>query len=539
MSVILRNRILIFFVFCFIQSSQSYATSPVFYSVCKYGTADLKVASNITITNGVATLTAAQTGNIGAGCEIEYNSLRAYIAPNRIGFDSGGTTELEMGAKIKDATSGATGIVRYVEVTSGTWGDGNAAGWIYFEKTTGTFGNNNQINQTKPTSVSNIATVDGTIQGNIGNGNTEFVVKTATGGTPSNQTSTSVTSIHHEYASLADLEAGFTDANHVNNTNLTSANVIVFACCYYDHADYTADSGVQFDFGTTGEDNFVYIYTPTGGAESINNQRHGGSWDGNKYAIADTTFHCLRLTESYLHVDGLQATTNNTSTYNGIILDAYRSYITIKNCIVKNAYYGIQCPSLYSGAAKIYNCVLYGHNYVGIDLYGKSGAISRAINCTVYDSGGDADYHFGIRSSTDYCEAHNCIVVESGHEDFDSDLDSQSNNISSDATASGTGSQTNKTLSDLDFVSTVSESEDLHIESTSCAVDAGTDLSSSYGIWRDIDGNERDATWDIGADEFVSLGPSNIKSINAILGTSIKSVNAVLFGAIKSVNTIE
>ena len=110
--------------------------SPVFYSLSPYGTGDIKTGSpNISITDGVATLTVEQTGNIGVGVCIEYNSLECWIAPNRIGFDSGGTTELLPGTKIEDATSGATGIVRFVEVTSGTWAGGDAAGWIYFDTT--------------------------------------------------------------------------------------------------------------------------------------------------------------------------------------------------------------------------------------------------------------------------------------------------------------------------------------------------------------------------------------------------------------------
>jgi len=110
----------------------SAATTNVFYSVSPFGTGTIETgAGNVAISNGVATTTVAQTGNIGVGVCIEYNSLKAYIAPNRIGFDSG-STEIEPGMKITGASSSATGIVRAIEVT-GAW-DGSAAGWIYFEK---------------------------------------------------------------------------------------------------------------------------------------------------------------------------------------------------------------------------------------------------------------------------------------------------------------------------------------------------------------------------------------------------------------------
>lgn len=55
----------------------------VFYSVCPFGTGDLKTGSpTITISDGVATLSVAQTGNIGQGCRITYGggSSSCYIS---------------------------------------------------------------------------------------------------------------------------------------------------------------------------------------------------------------------------------------------------------------------------------------------------------------------------------------------------------------------------------------------------------------------------------------------------------------------------
>jgi len=56
--------------------------SNVYYSVCKYGTGDIKTGSpTLTISSGVATLSVAQTGNIGQGCRITYDtSSIAYIS---------------------------------------------------------------------------------------------------------------------------------------------------------------------------------------------------------------------------------------------------------------------------------------------------------------------------------------------------------------------------------------------------------------------------------------------------------------------------
>ena len=61
-----------------------------------------------------------------------------------------------------------------------------------------------------------------------------------------------------------------------------------------------------------------------------------------------------------------------------------------------------------------------------------------------------------------------------------------------------------KTLAQIDFVSTVVGSEDLHIDTDSVCRKAGVDLGTTLEVNIDIDGLDRDATgvtWDIGADQ--------------------------------------
>jgi len=285
--------------------------APVFYSVSMYGTGSVETGDGtITISSGVASLSVPQTGNIGVGVEIEYNSLHAYIAPNRIAFTGGGTAELLPDTKIEDNVSGATGIVRFVELTGGTWAGADAAGWIYFEKTTGTFGSSNQINRTKPTSSSDICTTNGSLEGNIGGDNDEFVVKSATGADAANQTETSVTSIHHVWATLSAFEGAFTGGSYINNTSLVSVDVVAHCCFYYDHDNYTADSTVTTInwSGTTDATRKLVIFVPTGNSESVNNQGHSGIWDNEKARlyIATSYQQTLTITEEFVDEIGLQ-----------------------------------------------------------------------------------------------------------------------------------------------------------------------------------------------------------------------------------------
>ena len=98
-----------------------------------------------------------------------------------------------------------------------------------------------------------------------------------------------------------------------------------------------------------------------------------------------------------------------------------------------------------------------------------------------------------------------------------------SNNMSSDTTASGTGSLTSKSASDQ-FESNTEGSEDLHLKSGADAIDAGTDLvTTPTGVNIDIDGRDRDAegdTWDMGADEFVAAGGGAATTVRISIPTS-------------------
>lgn len=488
----------------FIFTANAHASKPVFYSASPVGTShDLKTGTpNITISSGVATLSVAQTGNIGAGCKIVYNSTSCFIAPNRIGFDSGGTAEIEIGDKIQGGTSGATGVVRAVHLVSGTWAGGDAAGYIYFEKTSGAFQDNEQINRLKPSSSTDIGTIDGTIQGNIGNGNTEFVVLTATGGTPADQTSTAVTNIYHEYASLSAWEAGFTDSSHLNTTDLTTDNIIAFACCYYDDDDGTTDSTLTtIDFGTTGADGYVYVFTPSGGAESINSQRNAGTFDTTKYfmQISNSYSYQITINEAYTRIDGIQFDINSVS--NSRAIRIYAADVQVSSCFFKN------CTSNYgtirneADGTIIYNCVFYdcyyailNRDYYHFSLYNSTieGCTNGIENQDTHDNGSVIANCAIFNNTDDVNGAAGLTISYCASDDGDGtnavDWDNESTDWANVFT-----DYTNNDYSLKNYTS------------TGAIIDQGTDLSSN-NIWRDVIGTERGATWDIGAFEYATSG---------------------------------
>ena len=505
-------------------------TNAVFYSVSPFGTGTIETGDGtITITSGVATLSVAQSGNLGAGVCIEYNSLKCWIAPNRIAFTSGGTTELLTGTKIEGGTSEATGIVRAIEVTSGTWAGGDAAGWIYFESTTGTWNSSEQINRTKPTDSSNIATTNGSIEGNIGNGNTEFVVKSATGGAAANQTATSVTSVHHEWAALADFESQFTDGSHINNTSLVSADVVAYACCYYDHANPTTnpdDTVVGINFGTTGLSNYLQIYTPVGGAESINSQRHDGSWDTSKYRLDTTTTETYSIynQENNVRVEGIAAKsyTGKTAIRNSINAGEVwyiNNVLTINTGVSYDSGIATTTGEDDGGNVKlcIFNNIIYGFS-VGTSNQGlqlQDDGVDETVEVYIYYNTISDGYH-GVRNLLDsvgHVDELKNNAIFNNVDDIEGTCSPVEYNAGDDSNfASGTGNiQWTGGATDWGNVFTDYANDDFSLKDfsgTGAIIEQGTPLLTE-GVWRDIIGTERDTTSpDIGAFEYVSAGPS-------------------------------
>jgi hypothetical protein len=287
--------------------------------------------------------------------------------------------------------------------------------------------------------------------------------------------------------------------------------------CYYDHDDQTVDStAVNFSGTTTDATRYLQAFTPIGGTESINKQRHSGVWDANKYILDTGTgedFPIL-LSHDYIRIIGLQ-------------IDQGKTYF--------NAF-GIVANGARGGCHAIANIVAYtggGSSARGIEFLGFSiSATNFVINNIVYDfttgifmRGPSATelaiiYNntvvdctvAGIKADLLYVIAKNNIVfncvdgwleIAGLHTDTD-------NNMGDDATGPANDSnyvQTTQAGTDL-FVDY--SGDDFHKRDTSSDLhDAGLDLSadSYYAFSDDIDGDARPSgTWDMGADEGVSGG---------------------------------
>ena len=193
-----------------------------------------------------------------------------------------------------------------------------------------------------------------------------------------------------------------------------------------------------------------------------------------------------------------------------------------------------------SGADKlpiVFNNIIYkitGNTTQGIRANTSAVNKDSIYNNTVFSVDGT-----GIEGRSTNTAIKNNIAVSCGT-DFVPNSAPSSHNLSSDTTAPGDDSLTEKTAANQ-FVSIASGSEDLHLKTGADAIGAGTNLSATFTD--DIDGDTRPSSpsaWCIGADEFVAaVVSSGIKKISGVAWGSIKKVSGVSWDSIKKVAGVE
>jgi len=138
-------------------------------------------------------------------------------------------------------------------------------------------------------------------------------------------------------------------------------------------------------------------------------------------------------------------------------------------------------------------------------------------NCSIYADGDDCGWSNEICCHT--CTAYNTVLFNENANSIYGNFYNGSGdyNMSNDTSSPGANSIDSQALTDIDWVSVESGTEDLHIETTSTAKDAGDDQSGV--LTKDIDQETfgDDDTWDIGADEYVSATPATPSLTKIIL----------------------
>lgn len=280
--------------------------------------------------------------------------------------------------------------------------------------------------------------------------------------------------------------------------------------------DSTFDEQVTIDGSTTNSSYYMWLSTAPG-------ENHNGT-PGTGALLAPSTLtsndgnraNILWVLDQYTVVENMEisetAATSGTDYTRGIYFDVGSDYGTVRN----NIAYRIDARTSGSDAimvedstgVKFYNNMAFANTGTGLRVAFFSTASTGYIyNSTSYNNTGR-----GIRSDPlaagSTITIKNNIAMGSGVVDFayndTSGTTTSSYNLSSDSTADdngGSGQILNATIANQ-FISTTSGSEDVHLASTSDAIDAGTDTSSV--VTDDIDGDKRpfNKSFDLGADEY-------------------------------------
>ena len=336
---------------------------------------------------------------------------------------------------------------------------------------------------------------------------TTATVSDVQGGSVSNEgTPVTVNSIQAEYADVAAAEAGSGDSNHLNTFVLDSNTYNLFWPCYYDDDDQTHDtSEPNIDGYTTDATYFWKVYTPLGGTESINSQRHDGKWDDNKFIMEmDGADAACSLRDNYGQAVGIQVDnidTTNAFTFNFETAGSATDLL-IEKCICRTGLSGkgfwltgssvtvrnnlIYCRGTPNASSRAIGSIagtnLMQYNTI-LNLGGgieEDGGTTTATNNIVFNTSND----FIGTITTTYCasedgDGSNAVTLDNGSYAF--------SNIWTDYSG---------TPRDLSLVNNTSD--------TNAPQNKGTFIS---GVDEDILGNDRDnSTPDIGAFEFVTGG---------------------------------
>jgi len=199
-----------------------------------------------------------------------------------------------------------------------------------------------------------------------------------------------------------------------------------------------------------------------------------------------------------IHTVGAGASTDTLTIQNNIIYEIVETSNDSVSAINTNQWSGIS--NIYNNTIYKLTCAGSSKASVGIMFGNVSSAVANVKNnivslLTVVGVSTLARAYRKVGASSTANTANN-LSDDTTHATYNAEDMEQNLN--------DTSALIGKTLAQIDFVSTVVGSEDLHLDTSSVCLEAGVDLGTTNGVNIDIDGVDRDATgvtWDIGADQ--------------------------------------
>jgi uncharacterized delta-60 repeat protein len=399
---------------------------------------------------------------------------------------------------------------------------------------------------------------------------TQYTVATRNGFTPPDVNAVSVNLIRRAFNSLNSAITGSSDANHLNGANLVTGNARLHLAAYNDGPmsdSLNVSQGVHVNGYTTGASSYIRIFAPASLAEVGISQRHTGVagtgfrltpslTPGAFFSIVDVDVEHLRL--EGLELDG--SLIINAREIDGVHIQGiatagtdFRFDKLLIHDFINAAGTGfIKGISIQDGNLKLSNSIVYGLTntstngadmIMGVEL-NETTATHYVFNNTIFDikqtgAAGGAQANGLVAWSGNTTARNNFVgdvVSTSGSEFCYRTITTQSNNVSSDGTATGA---TGQTAYASYFVSVTPGSEDLHLLNDSSVLwgISGMDLDSdpNLPVVDDVDGGPRDATTpDVSADErgatslALSLSDHGLGQIGDRFGTSSPVTDVLL-----------
>lgn len=345
---------------------------------------------------------------------------------------------------------------------------------------------------------------------------TVWDVVTKVGAAPTNEASeVTVNSIAHEYTSLSAAEAGASDSNHLNTTNLSGNSYTLNFPCYYDTGADTSRTGITG--WTTSSTYRINVYTPINTETECNsNQRHDGSDRSGQYFEPSTSGNLITVSNSNVTLRGLGFYDMNASGHgNSAVLvngqASARTDVIVDGCYVRecqSASYSTAGINFFNGVSGcIRNCMLY-------DIGSAENPIQTNYNSTgtvyCYNNvvGASNSYGFANNASGATVHCYNNVTVNiSGNEYLGTFSSTANTNCSNDNTAPATGriSLTSDTETDY-YQGAGNYNIDRTYANADEIIGRGTDLSAvaNYPFTHDALGNTR-SNWDCGPIETRAL----------------------------------
>ncbi len=308
-----------------------------------------------------------------------------------------------------------------------------------------------------------------------------------------------------DYTTLAAWEAG-------QQADITAAtgNDTIQDCTVFPIDDVAA---VIILGWTTAAGNYIYVH-----ADST--ARHAGVWNGDKYNLVLANAQPLDIREDYVRIDGLQIATSSVNavsqdviSFDGYTFTSGANEVWLSNLLIKGAgdvtYYQRGILNGTNLNLNIWNSEIYGIGAIAssrvITWSGTAGTLKISSTDGI---GGELGLYRGAGTVT----AKNTYFGGSSSADYSGTI-TKTTCASEDAT--GSAGLQGIALDTDTFVNVSAGTEDFHLaaDGLSPLQGVGTDTSGDAApmdFTTDIDGDARDATWDIGADAWVAAGTQTL-----------------------------